>query len=140
MLNTRGLLLFSFTLSTASQAFALEQNAPPLPSRLRQTPTTLDGRVFFSATERRTLETKPAPPAIPTPIPVTPSPPKRRFDGILWRGGRIVALWFDGEPVDPATEPAIRIGNGVPGTEISGRRRTLSPGQNWPLQDRKSEP
>jgi len=81
---------------------------------------------------------EPTPP--PPPPPVKTTPPKRRFDGVLWRDGRIVALWFDGVTVDPATEPAIRTGDGIPGTLVSGRRQTLSPGQSWPLQDRKSDP
>ena len=112
---------------------------PPLlsPSRPRQASATFDGRVFFSAAERRALEIKPAAPIIPIPAPVaTP----RRFDGTLWRDGRIVSLWFDGDPVDPADEPAIRIGDGIPVTMVSGRQQHLSPGQSWPLQVRKSEP
>jgi|GEM_PF-2566125 len=80
---------------------------------------------------------EPTPPPRPPPV---KTPPKRRFDGVLWRDGRIVALWFDGAPVDPATEPAIRINESVPGAVVSGRRHPLSPGQSWPLQDRKSEP
>ncbi len=80
---------------------------------------------------------EPTPPLQPAPPPVK-TPPKRRFDGILWRDGRIVALWFDGAPVDPATEPAIRTGDGIPGALVSGHR--LSPGQSWPLQNREFEP
>ncbi|MCL2161030.1 MAG: hypothetical protein FWH56_03975 [Betaproteobacteria bacterium] len=139
-MNTRPFFLFLFTLATACQTFASERNASPS-SRSRQAPAALDGRVFFSAAERRALETKPTAPVISAPVPVAAPPtPKRRFDGILWRDGRIIALWFDGDSVDPASEPAIRIGDGIPATVVSGRRQTLSPGQNWPSQNRKSEP
>jgi len=112
----------------------------PLPSDLsrpRPAPATFDGRVFFSSAERRALEIKPTVPVIPIPEQVaTP----RRFDGTLWRDGRIVALWFDGDPVDPATEPTIRIGDGIPVTTVSGRQQTLSPGQSLSIPGRKPEP
>ncbi|MDR2188426.1 MAG: hypothetical protein LBE62_10295 [Azonexus sp.] len=137
-MNGRHLLLFSFALA-AFQAFASEPTQPPS-SQSRQASTAFDGRVFFSASERRALETKPAAPNIPPPQAVAPPPPKRRFDGLLWRDGRIVALWFDGVQADPATEPAIRIGEGIPVTTVSGRRQTLLPGQSWPPQGRNSEP
>ena len=78
-----------------------------------------------------------------TPHPVPPpikTPPERRFDGILWRDDHIVALWFDGIPTDPATEPAIHIGNGIPGAMVSGHRQPLSPGQSWPLHNGGSRP
>jgi len=137
-LNTHHLLLPLFALATASQVLATERDASPLP---RQAPAAFSGRVFFSATERRALETKPAASAIPPPAPApVPTSPKRRFDGTLWRDGRIVALWFNGNPVDPADEPGIRIGNDIPVTMVSGQRRHLSPGQNWPIQSMKSEP
>lgn len=133
------LLLPLFALATTCQVFASEQGASsPPPSRFRQAPTTLDGRIFFSIAERRALEIKPVAPAVPV-IVATP-PVKRRFDGMLWRDGRIVTLWFDGDSVDPATEPAIRLGDDIPVTMVSGRRQTLLPGQSWLLQDKKAEP
>jgi hypothetical protein len=104
-----------------------------------QSTAAFDGRIFFSASERRALETKPAAPDIPTPV-AAPPQPKRRFDGTLWRDGRIVALWFDSTPADPASEPTIRITDGIPAAMISGRRQTLLPGQNWPPPGKDSEP
>jgi len=139
-LNIHLVLLPLFALATTGQALASGRGtAAPLPLEPRQAPAAFEGRVFFSAAERRALEIKPAAPVIPAAPPVA-APPKRRFDGTLWRDGRIVALWFDGNPVDPANEPAIRIGDGIPVTMVSGRRQHLSPGQNWPLQGRNSEP
>jgi hypothetical protein len=137
-MNTLRPFLLSLALTTTSQALATEP-PPSLSSRLRQAFAAFDGRVFFSSNERRALETKPTAPDIPAPV-AAPPPPKRRFDGTLWRDGRIVALWFDGAPADPATEPAILISDGIPVASISGRRQTLSPGQNWPHQARNSEP
>lgn len=95
-----------------------------------------NGRVFFSAAERRALEVKPPdsvelPPAPPAAAP-PPPPPSRRFNGGLWREGRILALWFDGDTVDPASEPSIRLIRGVPGTS----RMPLQPGQFWPPRNR----
>jgi hypothetical protein len=126
-------------LALATPCLASEQSARLLmPSLPRQASATFDGRVFFSAPERRALEAKPAAPAIPATTPVTAMPP-RRYDGSLWRDGRIVAMWFDGNSVDPATEPDIRLGDGIPATTLSGRQQPLLPGQNWPPQGRKSE-
>ncbi|MDR2015709.1 MAG: hypothetical protein LBP99_08880 [Azoarcus sp.] len=136
-MNTLRPLLFSLALATSCQVLAMEPASTPS-SLLRQASAVFNSRVFFSASERRALETKPTVPDIP--VPVTAPPPKRRFDGILWRDGRIVALWFDGVPVDPATEPAIRVGDDIPATTISGRRQPLSPGQSWLPQSRSSEP
>lgn len=138
-LNTQHILLTFFALTIPCQTLASGPDAPaPALPQPQQAPAAFDGRVFFSAAERRALEIKPVPvPPAPIPSPTATSP-KRRFDGTLWRNGRIVALWFDGDPVDPAAEPTIRIGDGIPVTMVSGRRQILSPGQNWPLQ--KSEP
>jgi hypothetical protein len=131
--------LFLLGLATATQTLASESPSS-LSSRLRQALAAFDGRVFFSPNERRALETKPAAPDIPVPVATPPPPPKRRFDGTLWRDGRIVVLWFDGTPVDPASEPAILITDGIPATTVSGRRQILSPGQSWPPRGKNPEP
>ncbi|MCL2589349.1 MAG: hypothetical protein FWD67_00390 [Betaproteobacteria bacterium] len=140
--STHRRLLPIFALAMACQVLALERDiaAPSsLKPKFRQAPIAFDGRVFFSAAERRALEIKSATPIVTAPPPVA-TLPKRRFNGTLWRDSRIVALWFDGDLVDPATEPAIRIGDGIPVTMVSGRRQTLSPGQSWPISSRKPEP
>jgi hypothetical protein len=122
--------LFSFSLALALVFATASQDL-----------AAFDGRVFFSSNERRALETKPTASDIPAPVAAPPPPPpKRRFDGSLWRDGRIIALWFDGAPADPASEPAIRIGDDIPGTTVSGRRQPLLPGQSWPPQSRDSGP
>jgi hypothetical protein len=138
-MNMLRAFLFALTLATTSQALATE-SPPSLSSRLRQALATFDGRVFFSTKERRALETKPTAPDIPPAQVTAPPPPRRRLDGILWRDGRIVALWFDGAAVDPAFEPSILITDGIPATTVSGRRRILSPGQSWPPLSRDSVP
>jgi hypothetical protein len=121
----RGLpLFFSLILNPAFSAGT--DSAAPTSGLQKNTP--FDGRVFFSAAERRALEVKPPAPVELPAEPPEPPPPPRRFNGGLWREGRILALWFDGGVVDPASEPSIRLIRGIPGT--SGA--SLQPGQFWP--------
>ncbi|MDR0634428.1 MAG: hypothetical protein LBF91_05560, partial [Azoarcus sp.] len=67
-------------------------------------------------------------------------PDPRRFDGALWREGRIVALWFDGDAVKPAGEPTIRLAGDMPGVTGRGRPKTLLPGQTWLPQSGGTRP
>jgi len=90
------------------------------------------GRVFFSAAERRALEAPPPPPPGKAEKPGETAPPPRRYDGALWRDGRLVALWFDGQAAKPANAPAVALRDGVPVTTRGGRAKPLWPGQTLP--------
>jgi hypothetical protein len=83
----------------------------------------LPGRIFFTAAERQALEQG----AWPPPAQSTPS---RRFDGALWRKGRLVALWFDREELAPAAMPEIRLIHDTPTLTTTGQ--ALLPGQRLP--------
>jgi len=98
-------------------------------------PTALSGRLFFSATERREME---APPK-PEPKMVAATAP-RRYDGALWRDGRIVALWFDGITAEPGRVPAIRLHDGTPATTHGGHIEPLLPSTSWPPPTRGARP
>jgi hypothetical protein len=107
------------------------------PAAETRRPAALKGRIFFTAAERRAMETKPVIPEPSPPSPPAAPPVQRRFDGALWREGRIVVLWFDSNPVNPASEPSIRLNNGTPGTR---RNQNLQPGQVWPPQEGRTQP
>jgi hypothetical protein len=133
----------SLLLSALLAAFqAPNVNAEALDSAPRPTvvpPTSeLRGRIFFTAAERRALEKPPTPPApvSPPPPPAPPAAPPHpgRFDGALWREGRVVTLWLDGNATPATAQPAIRIANGIPTATIAGRRENLFPGQRWSPQ------
>ncbi|MDR0563415.1 MAG: hypothetical protein LBG78_00575 [Azoarcus sp.] len=126
------LILFLQLMLLAYPAAALEREPPPVPPK--NALAKLDGRVFFTAAERRAMETKPPQIVVPPALP-SPPPSVRRFDGALWRDGHIVALWFDKATVDPAREPAIRLKNGLPEMRVSGHAQPLLPGQ--PVQNAK---
>ncbi|MDR2689004.1 MAG: hypothetical protein LBB76_04520 [Azoarcus sp.] len=82
----------------------------------------LPGRIFFTATERQALEQGTWPPV--------QSAPPRRFDGALWREGRLIALWLDREELAPAALPEIRLIHGTPSLITTGQ--PLLPGQMLP--------
>jgi hypothetical protein len=133
--HARALLLF--TLLVAHQA----PGAEPRPA------ATLQGRIFFTAAERHALEAGPKTPPAPVSLPPPPPPPPPapppapiRFDGALWREGRVVTLWLDGNATRPTAKPAIRISNGVPSASMAGRREDLLPGQSWSPQESGAQP
>ncbi|MDR1423038.1 MAG: hypothetical protein LBI92_00265 [Azoarcus sp.] len=100
-------------------------------------PATLSGRLFFSAAERREMEAPPKP--APKMLTFAAAAP-RRYDGALWRDGRIVALWFDGTETRPARVPAIRLHGDRPATAHGGRSEPLLPGASWPPAARGTRP
>ncbi|MDR1853282.1 MAG: hypothetical protein LBR05_00030 [Azoarcus sp.] len=95
---------------------------------------TLAGRLFFSAAERRALEAPPPKPAASAPVPAP-----RRYDGALWRDGRLIAVWLDGQATKPANAPAIVLRNGVP-TTTRGGAKPLFPGQDLPPSGTGAKP
>lgn len=67
------------------------------------------GRIFFTALERTALEQ--GRPLSPPPAPAAPSPAAtpQRFDGALWRNGRLLTIWLDRNASLPTSQPAIRL-------------------------------
>ncbi|MDR2093784.1 MAG: hypothetical protein LBP58_10830 [Azoarcus sp.] len=103
------------------------------PTSAPQLRVALSGRIFFTSAERRALETKVETPAAPQSAPPAVTANPRRFDGALWRGKRIVALWFDGKRDAAANAAAIRIIDGAPVMTPDGK--ALFPGKTCPPQD-----
>ncbi|MDR1064450.1 MAG: hypothetical protein LBL48_11085 [Azoarcus sp.] len=137
MMNTCARVLL---LATSLPALAAEPASAPPPS---QSTATLAGRIFFTAAERRTLETNAKAsltPAAPPSIPPAVLPNPRRFDGALWRGNRLVALWFDGNADDPTDNPAIRIADGAPVVTLDKHRKALFSGKTWPPRNSGESP
>ncbi|MDR3213320.1 MAG: hypothetical protein LBT71_05305 [Azoarcus sp.] len=139
-MKTRALLLLPFVMACPAPALAAPSTPPAAPSPRQPAAAAFIGRAFFTAAERRTLEAKTNAPEPPAPPPPAPLLPPRRFDGALWREGRIVALWFDGDTVKPASEPAIRLINRLPGAIHGTHPTSLLPGQTWPPQDDARQP
>jgi hypothetical protein len=132
-------LLLLAALLEALPAQAAESKPPASP----KSAAALAGRIFFTVAERLALETKaktPGTPAAPPPPSLAAPAAARRFDGALWRGNRIVALWFDGHMAAPVNEPAIRLSGGAPAAMLDGRRDALLPGETWPPQKGGARP
>ncbi|GHT86714.1 hypothetical protein FACS1894154_01920 [Betaproteobacteria bacterium] len=86
-----------------------------------------DGRIFFTATERDALEQ--GRPLSPPPAPPAPAPVEipQRFDGALWRDGRLITIWLDRNASPPT--PAIRLADDALVTRHGKTDEPLLPGQ-----------
>lgn len=101
----------------------------------------LPGRLFFTPIERRTLEYRRQHPE-PQVQPSTHTPPQAfRFDGMVWRQQRLIALWIDREPVDadPLRRPDLARGQLVL-IDPAGEHTRLDAGQHWPPADQPEHP
>jgi hypothetical protein len=108
-----------------TSALLLALFATPSLSQTASAAPAWDGRVFFSAQERSALERhayqdKAAAPPLPVPL-----FQRRRFDGALWRDGRLIVIWLDRDAAAPDTVPAIHLDRGT----VAVRAEPLLPGQ-----------
>lgn len=92
---------------------------------------TLSGRLFFTPTERRALETLHQQPAPREEM--APSTAPFRFDGMLWQRDRLVAMWIDSGivAVEAGRRPVLERGQLLISSPIGGPA-WLNPGDHWP--------
>lgn len=86
------------------------------------------GRLFFTPEERRQLEQSPQPQK------VTDIATDIRFDGMLWRKDRLIALWINRQDAIGNEQFRADLGQGLLRITDSGGRplTVLNPGEHWP--------
>lgn len=92
----------------------------------------LPGRLFFTAAERRTLEYARQHSAPQRPPDAAQAPAAFRFDGMVWRQDRLIALWIDRQPTaaDRFRRPDFTRAQ-LQFTDPAGRLVRLDAGDAW---------
>lgn len=101
----------------------------------------LPGRLFFTPAERRTLEYRRQHPE-PQVLPSAHTPPRAfRFDGMVWRQQRLIALWIDRKPIDADRLWHADLGRGqLVLIDSAGEHARLYAGQHWPPANQAQHP
>ena len=91
-----------------------------------------EARLFPQPTESHQLEPETGIRAMDTPRPLRESAvtnTAHRFDGALWRDGKIVAVWIDGTSTEAAEAPTVTLKDDMPSGTVDGQQTALYPGQ-----------